>query len=453
MRLLLCRLDFSDIPTKCGRSRWRLAPFRKLYSSTEIHLPFPTGTYLSPPVPTFPHLLRLHWIRIFNDPIQPFVGLIVPTIRDLRVHVTREPLASQEAGSVEITATLLVALRFASQRCASLKTLEIHCNDGPPLPAATAICEILPMMRSLRSLSVSEQAVMFAPALRVLSQLLSLRTLEISQFGGSPTHLDALGLNRVSSGCSLLEELRLAGSFPLVHEILRCMPQCDVRRCTITPRRAWRRRSRNDCGQRRLQVRRLHPRVFHGVRIRCVPWHYIRPDADRLSPSIVPHQRVFNAARAGLDRRAHRASGTIARHRRALPRPRPRLATPSNVTAQPPPGDFRHATRPASGYPPRLALLRRALSRAFGYQHPGKRVGGTLGGGRSHDAACPSYERRVAGPHRFSCDLSGSGRGVSVEVVSLLRARALLEPAVLDEQPRPRRIVESLGAAAWHPAR
>ncbi|KAI9064145.1 hypothetical protein FKP32DRAFT_1649430 [Trametes sanguinea] len=186
--------------------------------------------------PALPNLQQLHWVATFNAPIQPFVGLIVPTMRDLRVHVTPQPFASKEAENAAMTAALLDALRAAAQRCLSLETLELHWSDGPPLSASAAICEILPLMRSLRSLSVSAQAMAFAPALLVLSQLPFLRILGIKQFGGSQSGLDALqnSLQRVASGFSLLEELRLSGSFSLVHEILQCMPKCAVRRCTVT---------------------------------------------------------------------------------------------------------------------------------------------------------------------------------------------------------------------------
>ncbi|KAL7280818.1 hypothetical protein ACG7TL_005762 [Trametes sanguinea] len=187
--------------------------------------------------PVFPRLQRLHWVDSFQASIQPFVGLIVPTIIDLCVHVESRSWTPDDAKDAAMIAAMLDGLRVASQHCLSLASLELHWNDGcVPLPAPTELFQILPQMRSLRSLSVSAHMMAFGPALRILSELPSLRVLGISQFGSSHELLDALILDRVSSGFSLLEELSLAGSSPLVKEFLRCMPRCAVRRCTVTLR-------------------------------------------------------------------------------------------------------------------------------------------------------------------------------------------------------------------------
>ncbi|KAL7280817.1 hypothetical protein ACG7TL_005761 [Trametes sanguinea] len=197
----------------------------------------PEALLVSRGTPVFPCLQRLHWVDRFQASIQPFVGLIVPTITDLRVHVESQAWTPDHAKDAAMIAAMLDGLRAASQHCLSLVSLELHWNDGRvPLPPPTELFQILPQMRSLRSLSVSAYMMAFGPALRVVSQLPSLRVLGISQFGGSHDSLDALGLDRVSSGFSLLEELSLAGSFSLVNEVLRCMPRCAVRRCTVTLR-------------------------------------------------------------------------------------------------------------------------------------------------------------------------------------------------------------------------
>ncbi|KAI0077417.1 hypothetical protein K474DRAFT_1674831 [Panus rudis PR-1116 ss-1] len=193
-------------------------------------IPLPLLNNLDPPL--FPHLRRLEWIVPPRTRVHSFKPFIVPSLAEVCVNITSETDRQPDPEAELVTRSILDALNTITCRCAYMSTLELVWVSGPFGSASSSILGALSLLPSLRNVSISFNLIASPSALRILSKLPSLTSLEIREL--SDLYPGGIALESIDDGFGALECMSLEGPYSLVHQILDSMPACSVERCAIT---------------------------------------------------------------------------------------------------------------------------------------------------------------------------------------------------------------------------